>query len=69
MHSTGAFNPFYSFCNRDVSIYPGFRGAKSGRFGFVCADLALQNRINSFLGYNTGGCGSTIRGATSGMRR
>ena len=31
---------FYSFCNHDVSIYPGFRGAKSGRFGFFSADLA-----------------------------
>jgi hypothetical protein len=57
MHSTAGFNPYFSFCNHDVSIYPGFRGAKSGRFGFFSADLALQNRINSFFEYNTGGCG------------
>ncbi len=59
MHSTAGFNPFFSFCNHDVSFYPGFRGAKSGRFGFFSADLALQNRINSFFEYNTGGCGFT----------
>lgn len=34
-----------------------YASTKSGRFGFFCADIALQNRINSCFQYNTGGCG------------
>jgi hypothetical protein len=48
--------PVYSgYCSQDVSIYPGFRGAKDGRFGSFTAELSLQDRWTPFF-QNGGGC-------------
>ncbi|MDQ3516247.1 MAG: capsule assembly Wzi family protein [Gemmatimonadota bacterium] len=43
------------YCNHDVSVYPGARGAAWGRFGTVTVDYSLQNRLNAFF-QNDGGC-------------
>ena len=58
VHSTYGFPEFVAYCNHDISVYPGFRGAVSGRFGVVSADLLLQNRL-SVLFQNRGGCPNT----------
>jgi hypothetical protein len=39
----------------DVTLYPGVRGAKYGRFGSLTADLSVQNRLTPFF-QNGGGC-------------
>lgn len=55
VHSTYGFPLYVAYCNHDISIYPGIRGAKSGRFGWFSADLSFQNRLNVFF-QNGGGC-------------
>ncbi len=55
VHSTFGFPEYVAYCNHDVSVYPGFRGAVFGRFGTLSADLLLQNRLN-VLFQNRGGC-------------
>jgi hypothetical protein len=48
--------PVYSgYCSQDVSIYPGVRGAKDGRFGTFTAEWSLQDRLTPFF-QNGGGC-------------
>lgn len=55
VHSTFGFPDYVSYCNHDVSIYPGLRGAMFGGFGSISAELTLQNRLN-LLFQNNGGC-------------
>ncbi len=55
VHSTFGFPDFVSYCNHDVSIYPGLRGALNSAFGSISAELTLQNRLN-LLFQNKGGC-------------
>jgi hypothetical protein len=55
VHSNFGFPEYVSYCNHDVSIYPGIRGAKTGRLGTISAELSLQNRLNAFF-QNGGGC-------------
>ena len=55
VHSNFGFPDYASYCNFDVSIYPGVRAAARGRFGALTADLTLQNRLNAFF-QNAGGC-------------
>lgn len=55
VHGTYGFPTYVSYCNHDVSVFPGFRGAWFSRFGIVSADLLLQNRMN-VLFQNRGGC-------------
>ena len=55
VHSNFGFPPYAAYCNHDVSMYGGLRGAKANRFGFVTADLTIQNRLNAFF-QNAGGC-------------
>ncbi|MEO7647205.1 MAG: capsule assembly Wzi family protein [Gemmatimonadaceae bacterium] len=43
------------YCNHDVSVYYGARGAAWGRFGAITIDYSLQNRLNAFF-QNDGGC-------------
>jgi hypothetical protein len=58
VHSTYGFPSYVSYCNHDVSVFPGFRGAVMHRFGTLSADLLLQNRMN-VLFQNRGGCPNT----------
>jgi len=55
VHSTWGFPEYVAYCSHDVSIYPGIRGAKTGRLGSISAELSLQNRLNAFF-QNGGGC-------------
>ena len=55
VHSTYGFPTYVSYCNHDVSVYPGVRGAVFSRFGTLSADLLLENRMN-VLFQNRGGC-------------
>jgi hypothetical protein len=55
VHSNANLPIYVRYCSHDVSLYPGFRAAKSGRLGAVSADLSLQNRLNAFF-QNEGGC-------------
>ena len=55
VHSTYGFPSYVSYCNHDVSVFPGFRGALMHRYGTLSADLLLQNRMN-VLFQNRGGC-------------
>lgn len=55
VHGTYGFPEYVSYCNHDVSVYPGARGSFFSRFGSVSADLALHNRMNVFF-QNRGGC-------------
>ncbi len=55
VHDNFGFPSYASYCNQDVSIYGGLRGAKLGRFGRVTADLTIQDRLNAFF-QNAGGC-------------
>jgi hypothetical protein len=43
------------WCEHDVTVYPGVRGAASGRFGTGTASLSFGNRLNIF-NENTRGC-------------
>ena len=58
VHSTYGFPSYVSYCNHDVSVFPGARGAWFSRFGILSADLLLQNRMN-VLFQNRGGCPNT----------
>ena len=55
VHSTYGFPTYVSYCNHDVSVFPGLRGAVMHRLGTLSADLLLQNRMN-VLFQNRGGC-------------
>jgi hypothetical protein len=56
VHSNFGFPAYAAYCNHDVSMYGGIRGARrAGRLGFVTADLTIQNRLNAFF-QNAGGC-------------
>jgi hypothetical protein len=55
VHSNFGFPAYASYCNHDVSIYAGLRGAKVGRAGTITTDLTFQNRLNAFF-QNAGGC-------------
>jgi hypothetical protein len=55
VHDNYGFPSYASYCNQDVSIYGGFRGAKKGILGVLTADLTIQNRRNAFF-QNAGGC-------------
>jgi hypothetical protein len=47
-----------AYCTQDVSLYPGIRGAKTGSFGAISAELSLQKRYTPFF-QNGGGCPNT----------
>jgi hypothetical protein len=55
VHSNYGFPAYAAYCNHDVSVYGGIRGAKKGSLGSLTADLTLQNRLNAFF-QNAGGC-------------
>jgi len=55
VHSTFGFPRYVGYCNHDVTIYPGIRGARNGAFGSISAELSLQNRLTPFF-QNGGGC-------------
>jgi Capsule assembly protein Wzi len=55
VHDNFGFPGYAAFCNQDVSLYGGLRGAKTGRLGSLTVDLTLQNRLNAFF-QNAGGC-------------
>jgi capsule assembly protein Wzi len=54
-HDNFGFPAYAAYCNQDVSIYGGLRGARTGVFGSVTVDLTIQNRLNAFF-QNAGGC-------------
>lgn len=54
-HDNFGFPQYAAYCNQDVSMYGGLRGAKKGRLGWLTADLIFQNRLNAFF-QNAGGC-------------
>lgn len=55
VHSNFGFPAYAAYCNHDVSMYGGLRGARSGRLGSLTADLTIQKRLNVFF-QNGGGC-------------
>lgn len=55
VHDNYGFPPYASYCNYDVSLYGGVRGAKRARLGTITSDLTFQNRMNAFF-QNAGGC-------------
>jgi len=55
VHSNAKLPLYVGYCSHDVSLYPGIRAAKGGRFGSLSADLSFQNRLNAFF-QNEGGC-------------
>jgi hypothetical protein len=55
VHDNFGFPTYAAYCNHDVSIYGGLRGARVARAGVFTADLTLQNRLNAFF-QNAGGC-------------
>lgn len=55
VHSNFGFPAYAAYCNHDVSMYGGIRGARTGRLGSLTADLTIQNRLNAFF-QNAGGC-------------
>jgi hypothetical protein len=55
VHNHYSFPIYVGYCNQDVSIYPGIRGARMGGFGTLTADLSFQNRQTPFF-QNGGGC-------------
>jgi hypothetical protein len=55
VHSNTDFPVYVGYCNHDVSIYPGLRGAVTTRLGALSADYSFQNRMNVFF-QNDGGC-------------
>ena len=60
VHSTFGFPEYIAYCNHDITIYPGARGAVFTRFGTLSADISLQNRMNALF-QNSGGCPNTGR--------
>jgi hypothetical protein len=55
VHDNYGFPAYAAYCNYDVSLYGGLRGAKRGRLGTLTSDLTFQNRRNAFF-QNAGGC-------------
>ncbi len=55
VHGNYGFPSYQSYCNHDVTLYPGVRGAIFSKFGSLSADLGLHNRLN-VLFQNSGGC-------------
>ena len=55
VHTNFGFPAYVSYCNHDLSVFPGVRGKLRGRIGTFSADLTLQNRLNAFF-QNAGGC-------------
>ena len=55
VHNYAGLPVYESYCSMDVTLYPGVRGAKYGRFGSLTADLSVQNRLTPFF-QNGGGC-------------
>jgi hypothetical protein len=55
VHDNFGFPAYASYCNQDVSLYGGIRGAKIGRLGTLTMDLTIQDRLNAFF-QNGGGC-------------
>lgn len=55
VHSTSGLPIYVAYCDHDLSVYPGVRGAVSGRLGSISAEFSLQNRLNAFF-QNGGGC-------------
>lgn len=55
VHDNFGFPAYAAYCNQDVSLYGGIRGARLGRLGTLTADLTIQNRLNAFF-QNGGGC-------------
>ncbi|HJP61087.1 MAG TPA: capsule assembly Wzi family protein [Gemmatimonadaceae bacterium] len=54
-HDNFGFPDYAAYCNQDVSMYFGLRGAKTGRLGSISSDLTIQRRLNAFF-QNAGGC-------------
>lgn len=55
VHNNYGFPIYVGYCNQDVSVYPGIRGARSGAFGSLSAELSFQDRLTPFF-QNGGGC-------------
>jgi hypothetical protein len=55
VHNHAGLPVYESYCSMDMSLYPGVRGARQGRFGSLTAELSLQNRLTPFF-QNGGGC-------------
>jgi hypothetical protein len=55
VHDNFGFPGYAAYCNQDVSLYGGLRGARTGRLGSLTVDLTIQNRLNAFF-QNAGGC-------------
>lgn len=55
VHDNYGFPGYASYCNYDVSLYGGLRGARTGVLGTLVADLTFQNRRNAFF-QNAGAC-------------
>lgn len=55
VHNATKFPVYLYYCNHDVSVYPGARGAVTSRLGSLSLDYSLQNRLNAFF-QNDGGC-------------
>jgi len=55
VHNHYPFPIYVGYCNQDVSVIPGIRGARAGSFGLFTADLSLQKRLTPFF-QNSGGC-------------
>src|SRR5204863_7116325 len=47
-HDNAGFPAYAAYCNYDVSLYGGIRGAKTAAPGMVTADMTFQNRRNAF---------------------
>ncbi|HEY1952389.1 MAG TPA: capsule assembly Wzi family protein [Gemmatimonadaceae bacterium] len=54
-HDNFGFPAYAAYCNQDVSIYGGLRGARTASAGTFTMDLTFQNRMNAFF-QNAGGC-------------
>ena len=55
VHNHSNFPVYVAYCNQDVSVYPGIRGARVGGFGSLSVELSLQDRLTPFF-QNGGGC-------------
>ena len=55
VHNHYPFPSYVAYCNMDVSVYSGLRGARTGGFGLITAELSTQNRRTPFF-QNGGGC-------------
>ena len=54
-HDNFGFPAYAAYCNQDVSLYIGFRGARTARVGSFTGEMTIQNRLNAFF-QNGGGC-------------